>query len=757
MIPFDAVLVLAPSRRLVRLSEDRAVLLGDREHRVLTGDAMVSVASAVDGRRTKQEVIDAACATVGDIEALLSLQQLESAGHVLVRPRDSTAEALAFWHAMGVELPSAMQRLKSAYVGVHGLGESSSRAAGEIVAGLRDLGLQARVDGEEAESGIGSPGAPEARFDLWMVDDYDRSELDAVNRSHLESRVPWALVSAEGATGFVGPIFVPPRTPCWACLVHWLRGNRPVHEYLKSVPGGGASVRSVPMALPTSQRLVFSAACIAVAQALVASDRLHRLNEHLLTVELASLRWTEQYVLRRPQCPACGDPGLMRAKGAKPVALEGVAKQRPHDSGYRQRSAGDTKERFRRLVAPHVGPVAFLQPMPNRPSPLHAVQVSGYLVPPPGAERIEECVRVCAGKGRSNEQAEVSALFEALERRSGQYEGDELRIRATLGELGAAALSPSVLHGFSARQYARRAELNLTARDRSQFVPEPLESHTAIDWIPAWSLTSASKRYVPFSYCFAGAPAEAGAAYCPTNGNGVAAGTCIEEAILQGILELVERDAAAIWWYNRIRRPTFSESLLRGDPYADSLLTEYVNRGIRTYVLDLTQDIGIPVCVAVAHHVYDGREVVALGFGCHLSFDIALRRALTELNQLGTGIRPGSGRPFLDTDRLDDRRYLAPAEDERAKGFPAPNFDGPDLKADVEECLRRLGVLGLEAFVVDKTRPDLELAVAQVVVPGLRHFWPRFAPGRLYDVPVRMGWLHEALSEEALNPVPLTL
>lgn len=757
MIPFDAVLVLAPSQRLVRLSEERAILLGDREHRVLTGDAIVSVASAVDGRRTKQEVIDAAGATVGDIEALLALQRLESAGHVLIRPLGAAAEALAFWHAMGLDLPSAIRRLNSTRVGVHVLGDIGADDASDITSGLRDLGVQAGVDGEELEPWTRAPGAPEARFDLWIVDDYDRSELDAVNRSHVESRVPWALVSADGATGFVGPIFVAPRTPCWACLVHWLRGNRPIHEFLKSIAGGGASVRSVRTALPPIRRLIFSTACVAVAQAIAASDRPHRLNEHLLTLEFPRLQWMPQHVLRRPQCPVCGDPGLMRAKAEKPIALQTIAKRRPHDSGYRQQSAGEAKERFRCFVAPHVGPVAFLQPMPERPSHLHAVQASGYLVPPPSADRIDECVRICAGKGRSTEQAEVSALFEALERRSGQYEGDELRVRATLSELGTAAFSPSVLHGFSPRQYGRRTELNLTARDRSQFVPEPLECDVAIDWTPAWSLTSASKRYVPFSYCFAGAPAEAGAAYCPTNGNGVAAGTCLEEAILQGILELVERDAAAIWWYNRIRRPTFPESLLRSDPYADSLLTEYSDRGIRTYVLDLSHDIGIPVCVAVAHHEADGRKVVALGFGCHLRLEIALRRALTELNQLGTGIHPGTGRPFLETERLENRGYLAPAENEGARGLPAPDFDGPDLKADVEECLRRLGLLGLEAFVVDKTRPDLAISVAQVVVPGLRHFWPRFAPGRLYDVPVRMGWMDEALTEEAFNPVPLAL
>jgi len=34
----------------------------------------------------------------------------------------------------------------------------------------------------------------------------------------------------------------------------------------------------------------------------------------------------------------------------------------------------------------------------------------------------------------------------------------------------------------------------------------------------------------------------------------------------------------------------------------------------------------------------------------------------------------------------------------------------------------------------------------------LRHIWNRRAPGRLYDVPVRMGWLARAHEERDLNP-----
>jgi len=40
-----------------------------------------------------------------------------------------------------------------------------------------------------------------------------------------------------------------------------------------------------------------------------------------------------------------------------------------------------------------------------------------------------------------------------------------------------------------------------------------------------------------------------------------------------------------------------------------------------------------------------------------------------------------------------------------------------------------------------------------VIVPGLRHFYRRFAPGRLYDVPVKLGLRDRPLSEDEFNPL----
>ena len=74
--------------------------------------------------------------------------------------------------------------------------------------------------------------------------------------------------------------------------------------------------------------------------------------------------------------------------------------------------------------------------------------------------------------------------------------------------------------------------------------------------------------------------------------------------------------------------------------------------------------------------------------------------------------------------------------------------------AALEQTVNRLHAAGLESFCLDLTRAEIRLPVARVFVRGLRHFWARLGPGRLYEVPVRQSLLPTAHTEADLNPVP---
>jgi ribosomal protein S12 methylthiotransferase accessory factor len=155
----------------------------------------------------------------------------------------------------------------------------------------------------------------------------------------------------------------------------------------------------------------------------------------------------------------------------------------------------------------------------------------------------------------------------------------------------------------------------------------------------------------------------------------------------------------------------------------------------------------------------NGHENIEFGSGAHFDSRIALLRALTELNQfLSIGLMGGGSgeKPSLDGTtplRLRDYPFLT------SNGKPAAPPDsgskfGPldNTRRQAEACVEIARRAGLDFLVLDQTRPDVEVPVVRVIVPGLRHFYRRFAPGRLYDIPVKLGLRDRPMPEGELTP-----
>jgi ribosomal protein S12 methylthiotransferase accessory factor len=189
-----------------------------------------------------------------------------------------------------------------------------------------------------------------------------------------------------------------------------------------------------------------------------------------------------------------------------------------------------------------------------------------------------------------------------------------------------------------------------------------------------------------------------------------------------------------------------------------------MNREI--WVLDITTDLGIPAFVAVSRRTDHPVEDILLGFGAHLDARVAVLRALTEVNQFLPAVitrNPDGSTDYWEDDRdtLEWWRTATIATEPWVRPDPTRppttlaghgRLYSDDLAQDVRFCVDRARAAGLEVIVLDQTRPDIELNVAKVIVPGMRHFWRRLAPGRLYDVPVRQGWLAAPVPESQLNP-----
>ena len=206
------------------------------------------------------------------------------------------------------------------------------------------------------------------------------------------------------------------------------------------------------------------------------------------------------------------------------------------------------------------------------------------------------------------------------------------------------------------------------------------------------------------------------------------------------------------------RNATKSISTPYDDFYVHDLRRQLADTGRKLWVLDVTSDLGVPTYVAILHWMQNGKENIEFGSGAHFDKRIALLRTLTELNQfLSIGFMEGGTgeKPSLDgVTPLCPEKLSLPDADQRILRLPTGLDFGPldTTRAQVNACVEIARRAGMDFLVLDQTRPDVEVPVVRVIVPGLRHFYRRFGPGRLYDIPVKLGLRDAPIPENELTP-----
>jgi ribosomal protein S12 methylthiotransferase accessory factor len=587
-----------------------------------------------------------------------------------------------------------------------------------------------------------------------LVNDYLDEDLAELNKQHLSKRTPWLLVQPSGIAPLVGPVFRPGKGACWRCLADRMGRNREVRAMLDRSDARCVAVS--PLAKHPVGGSAIQLAAVEIAKA-IATDFRTELNDHIVSLDLTGANIVKHYVAARPQCPSCGRKKLRDPRREpKEIALNAGGKLVMTSGGYRSVASRDTVARFRRHVSPLTGVVSRLDRI-DADLPLN----TNYYARHNFAGKSQNVHELRAGlsggsfgKGSTAEQGEASALMEAIERYSGIYQGDEIRVMRRFTDFAPGeAIHPNEVLLYSEMQYRRRFEP--VADHHAMPTPAPFDPSAEIDWSPVWSLRDQRFKYLPtsFLYFFYEGPGQIHA-----DSNGCAAGNTLEEAIVQGFLELVERDSYAIWWYNKLQRAELDISQL-DDPYVRELRTQLAETGRKLWVLDITHDLGIPSFVALSHSKENGEDFVEFGSGSHFDARIALLRALTELNQfLSIGLMGMRDQDSLSEDgtgpwRLEDHPYLIPNGRPPAQADFSSKFGVLDKREQVMACVNLVKHEGLDFLVLDQTRPDIEVPVARVIVPGLRHFYRRFAPGRLYDVPIKLGWVDRPVPETDLNPL----
>ncbi|MDN3295373.1 TOMM precursor leader peptide-binding protein [Streptomyces ficellus] len=730
---------------------DAVYLLSEQGTTALEGRDVQKLVTLLDGTRTLPDVMREASATLAPAQVASMIAALAKADLIGYHDPAADASTEAYWEFAGLSGPAATASLQRTTVDLVTLGRVDADAARAecLAAGLR----------------IAGPGcAGPAALTLVLCDDYLDPRLAEVNARHRDAGRAWLLAKPCGAETWVGPVFGGASDgPCWACLAHRLRGHRASRTPVLHALGLAGTVPVPEASLVTVRALGLHTAMLEASK-WVAGLR-YEGQDAVCTLDTRTLRTRKHPVTRRPQCPECGDRGLVAAQVRRPFVPVSRPKADVAGSNDRAYGAETVLARYRHLADPITGVVAGVRPAPDAPEGLNRYVAGPNLAFAGGRSLagLRGGLRSqSGGKGTTALEAEVGALCEAVERYCGTRQGDEPTVWDTLHGLGDSALHPNACQLYADRQFAGRDRWN-AVNSAFQHVPPPFDPHLPTEWTPVWSLTAGRHRLLPTSMLYFGASADTGPCAPWADSNGNAAGSSLEDAVVQGFLELVERDAVALWWYNRTRHPAVDLDAF-DEPWLAGTRAAYTRLRRQLWVLDLTADFGIPVMAAVSRRTDQAAEHISFGFGAHFDPRLALRRAVTEMTQL----LPPEGDPprmralhadirtWLLSANVQNQPYLAPdrAEAPRTPGHYTYVRRG-DLREDIEAAEALVRRQGMELLILDQTRPDVGLPVVKVVIPGMRHFWARFAPGRLFDVPVRLGRLSGPTPYEDLNPIPL--
>ena len=741
---------LAPHLQSHVVGDAQALLVSERFNTLLHGELYCSLLPLLDGRLSRDEIVGRLESSQPANEVLAAIGSLSAKGYVVSADHGMERPRAAYWSSLGASPRWAESRLSEARITIEG----------------DDGRLTRHLNGQGACVKPGSPG-----LRVVVCDDFLASSLGETNRRQHESGAPWILVRPRGMEALFGPVFRADGTgPCWNCLAYRLRSHQEVHNFLRNLAGEEAAFR--PFA---AQPAVLEALCGLIAAEIVKWLVLAEtapLHENAIAMNVGTFECSQHRVVRRPQCFSCGDEALYRPdRPPSPLRLQASPKAHRGSGGARSVAPRVTFAKYSHLVSPVSGVVTWLSRTSDESdSWLHVDWAGSNLgMRSRTLSSLRRSLRSkSAGKGSTREQSRVSALCEAIERYSGTRQGDEIRVRGRLAEFlaGDEAIHPNEVQLFSDRQLDDAKSINAKGHPYN-IVPPRFDPDGDTDWTPVWSLTQCRHRHLPTSMLYSMAPEERGPMDLIADSNGCAAGNTLEEAILQGFYELAERDAFAIWWYNRLQVPAVDLASF-DDEYLAAASDYYARCGRDMWMLDITSDIKIPTFVALSRRTNAQSEDIIYGAGTHADPRVAALRAVCELNQCLSWLpRPGQadGRPMIDdplalwwwnTARLAECGWLAPATGEpHRKAADYPVTETGDARDDVDMCRALVEAKGMEFLVLDQTRPDIGMPVARVIVPGMRHFWARLAPGRLYDVPVSMGRRMRRLAEADLNPAPV--
>ncbi|MFI1801103.1 TOMM precursor leader peptide-binding protein [Streptomyces sp. NPDC020379] len=487
-------------------------------------------------------------------------------------------------------------------------------------------------------------------------------------------------------------------------------------------------------------------------------------------VDLDTLATRTYPLLADPLCPDCG---AHRSPDDAPGTLDLRPRPKPGPALYRQRSPEDYDLPAEALANPVCGALG-PGTLRNVTSPTTAPVLGTILM----RGHVNLTDMTWSGQANSFRRSRSLAFLEGLER----YAGTRRRNRADVlvapyNDVAPDALDPRACGSYGPLAYEQYPQLH------------PFDPAQPIPWVWGHSLRDDRPVLVPvrLSYYSTGTAADN---FVFESSNGCASGGSPEEAILFGLLELIERDAFLLGWYGGAELTRIDLTTVH-DPELRAMIdrAELCDYEVRAF--DNRVDLSTPVVTGVAVRRHGGDGALSFAAGASPDPATAVRAAVSEiltyLPALSSGV--ASRRPELlaMTEDFSRVRYLRdhaalfglPEMKPHARRYlrdtpPVPFTEvygtapmhartSPDLLEDLNHCRDELTDAGFDVIVVDQTCPEqqaLGLHTMCTIVPGLLPIDFGWAQQRAPLMPRmrtafrRAGWRDTDLTEAELHHVP---
>ncbi len=598
-----------------------------------------------------------------------------------------------------------------------------------------------------AQVGVALDNA-DATFSVLALQGPEFAALDAMNRAAHDAGRTWMPVFPFGDVIVVGPLIRPRHTACFRCFeLRWL-GISPSaaleRRYLSLLRQDHANIE-----VEDRDRAARLAERVVPLLARQACDLEAPTTVWMLSTDEDTIH--EGRLEAHPLCEVCGG-------GESRCGLRGAA-----DAAAWNEASRDLRQvawNIAGLRDRYVGIAAVVPSPPGHkfdPScGLPAIALSRYAVPQPDLITSDQ-PNLAHGSGDSEEAARTVALMEAIERYCGLFP-PQPDVICSFAHLNGTALMPTALPLFSTAQYARPG-----------FPYRPFESDMTLGWTWGWNVSRGERILVPSAAVWYGAED----LLVGETSNGMAAHSSRGQALHNGVLELIERDAFMIHWLHRISPPLFDRGQLRGE--AAAMVERIEEQGYTVVLADITTDLNVPVVLALGVHELRKRPALLVGAGASLDGARALRHAVRELYAAATGIMENwELRQPLHPDEVVDLKDHSRAY-EHPDWLPNASFlwagsltkeppDAPSAESSprgLRPLVEQLGRKGHDVIGVDISTPEVArcgVRVVRAIVPGLQPlaFGTRVRLGgrRLYEAPLRMDETRPVLTEADLNQAP---